>query len=690
MNLSKSNIIFYLFSICIFLVFSTDFYGQNVEEEVEDEQEDSEIVIEKETDSEDIEDQNIEGIPNLEDNPDELDELDESIEEIVITSRKIDQEKKEVNDAITVISRKEIEQSGAKTLDEILRNKSGLDLVQFGGATQDTRFITRGTNDSHTLVMLDGIPLNEIKTHRFRSLHTIPLRAIERVEYIRGNQTTLYGPMASGGVINIITQKTIRAKDEKKVNLIGEAFYGSHNFHDFGLGLKGQSNEYNFLVFGQYNGSDGFFKPRDGATDNSVVFSGGYQFDPFSKFNIVGFYSQRIMQYRDFVDTGHDSRRKRSQATFGMSYKTVFGDGFYEPILKVIYKNGNEYSNYARFSKGKKSISISSIQSDTFILSLQNNFYLLEGKNIFSIGLEYNRDEFFDSKVDHGKSRNAKTIYVMNQFRVISGLDFDASGRVDFTDSTYGWEDKTLFNFKVGLGYRFIDDRRSNFSFLRLRGNISNGKSLPTALQITRKKKDVGILEPEKVFMVDGGLDLYFLRDNIQMELTFFYTKVSDIIARNIEREYLNGAEVKSTGLEIETKVNLPIGFLLRGSYTYMDSKRKNFGKDIVTPQYLASHKFNVSLNWNYFDPWNINISSFYKGKRPGIFRRTYKDGPKMIKEDLPSHLILNVSTWYQIIPELKAIARLNNITDQYYEDYLKVPSDKFNWYIGLVFDISV
>ena len=93
MNLSKSKIIFNLFSICIFLVFSTNFYGQNVE----DEQEDSEIVIEKETDSEDIEDQKIEGIPNLEDNK------DESIEEIVITSRKIDQEEKEVNDAITVI-----------------------------------------------------------------------------------------------------------------------------------------------------------------------------------------------------------------------------------------------------------------------------------------------------------------------------------------------------------------------------------------------------------------------------------------------------------------------------------------------------------------------------------------------------------------------------------------------------------
>ena len=680
MNLSKSKIIFNLFSICIFLVFSTNFYGQNVE----DEQEDSEIVIEKETDSEDIEDQKIEGIPNLEDNK------DESIEEIVITSRKIDQEEKEVNDAITVISRKEIEQSGAKTLDEILRNKSGLDLVQYGGATQDTRILTRGTNTGNTLVMLDGIPLNEIVSHRFRSLHTIPLRVIERVEYIRGNQTTLYGPMASGGVINIITQKTIRAKDETKVNLIGEAFYGSHKFHHFGLGLQGQSNEYNFLVFSQYNGSDGFFKPRDGATDNSVVFSGGYQFDPFSKFNIVGFYSQRMMQFRDFVDTGHDSRRKRSQATFGMNYRTVFGDGFYEPILKVTYKNGNVYSNRASFKKGKKSIRFSLYQSDTFILNLQNNFYLLEGKNIFSIGLEYNRDEFFDSRVDHGKSRNAKTIYVMNQFRVISGLDFDASSRVDFTDSTYGWEDKTIFNFKVGLGYRFIDDLRSNFSFLRLRGNISNGKYLPTISQITKKKKDVGILEPEKVFMVDGGLDLYFLRDKIKMGFTFFYTKLEDIIAKNLEGETLNGADVKSKGLEIDTKVILPIGFLLRGSYTYMDFQRKNFGKDVVTPHYLARHKFNISLNWNYFDPWNINISSFYKGKRPGTFSKTYKDGPKKIKEDLPSHLILNLSTWYKIIPELKAIARLNNITDQYYEDYLKVPSDKFNWYIGLVFDISV
>ena len=125
---------------------------------------------------------------------------------MVVTATRTEIDPKELSAATTVYTRKDIERLQVKTVPELINGTSGVDMIQNGGYGQSTSTFIRGTNSTDLLVLIDGIRIGAVSSGT-SAFEFIPIDQIERVEIVKGPQSSLYGSEALGGVIHIFTRK---------------------------------------------------------------------------------------------------------------------------------------------------------------------------------------------------------------------------------------------------------------------------------------------------------------------------------------------------------------------------------------------------------------------------------------------------------------------------------------------------
>lgn len=131
---------------------------------------------------------------------------DISLAETVVTATRTETAVEQLATATTVFTRDDIERLQVRTLPDLLKTASGLDLTQNGGYGQQANVYMRGTNSDHMLVLVDGIKAGSV-TLGATAFSLLPIDQIERVEIARGPQSSVYGSEAMGGVIQIFTRK---------------------------------------------------------------------------------------------------------------------------------------------------------------------------------------------------------------------------------------------------------------------------------------------------------------------------------------------------------------------------------------------------------------------------------------------------------------------------------------------------
>lgn len=127
-------------------------------------------------------------------------------DEMVVTASRFKQPVSTVLAPTDVVTRDDIDRWQAKSLNEVMRRLPGVDIAQFGGLGQGSSMYIRGTEARHVLVLVDGIPLARTGIINSVDFNQIPISLVQRVEYIRGPRSAVYGSGAIGGVINVITQ----------------------------------------------------------------------------------------------------------------------------------------------------------------------------------------------------------------------------------------------------------------------------------------------------------------------------------------------------------------------------------------------------------------------------------------------------------------------------------------------------
>ncbi len=180
-----------------------------------------------------------------------------TLDEVIVTASRTAQTVDETLAPVTVITRKDIEQSQAKDVAELLRKVPGIQIARNGGIGSLPSAFIRGSNSSHTLVLVDGQRLNNATagTPEFQYLNP---EQIERIEVVRGPRSSLYGADAIGGVIQIFTR---RGKGEPQFS--AKAGVGSRNTNELGFNLGGEVDSTRFNLNASLYETGGFDTTND-------------------------------------------------------------------------------------------------------------------------------------------------------------------------------------------------------------------------------------------------------------------------------------------------------------------------------------------------------------------------------------------------------------------------------------------
>ncbi len=160
---------------------------------------------------------------------------------------------------IVVITRDEIRKRGYNDLVELLKDVPGFDLTMFYGPEYANVYQRgfRQNNTEKTLLLFDGIEENDLWTNWAYIDRQYPLSNIERVEIIYGPASTMYGPNAFAGVINVIMQNSVDAiKPGRNIGISANVSYGTYNTSTVDLSISGKKRNISFTVTGRLYHSD--------------------------------------------------------------------------------------------------------------------------------------------------------------------------------------------------------------------------------------------------------------------------------------------------------------------------------------------------------------------------------------------------------------------------------------------------
>jgi vitamin B12 transporter len=171
------------------------------------------------------------------------------IPETIVTATRIPTPEDRVPAAATIITRRDIEERGYRTLTEALQFVPGMRVVQSGGIGQQSSAFVRGSASRHVLVLLDGVPINDpSEPNGAFNFGNDLLGDIERIEIVRGPVSALYGSSAIGGVVNLITR---RAPANTPLQAFGEVSGGSNRTLGGYAGVAGTTATYDYLAMAQ-------------------------------------------------------------------------------------------------------------------------------------------------------------------------------------------------------------------------------------------------------------------------------------------------------------------------------------------------------------------------------------------------------------------------------------------------------
>jgi outer membrane receptor for ferrienterochelin and colicins len=185
-----------------------------------------------------------------------------AVDAIVVTGSRTERPLGEAPVATEVITRKEIAESGAQNLGDLLEEQPGIFVDRgVGGAAPQLQ----GLPADYTLILIDGVR-QPGRVGGVIDLDRFSIEDIERVEIVRGSASALYGSDAIAGVINIITR---RAK--KPLDVTGQASYGAYATLDLSAGVGVQRSTWSSRMSGGYHSRDAFdLDPSDVATSQSA------------------------------------------------------------------------------------------------------------------------------------------------------------------------------------------------------------------------------------------------------------------------------------------------------------------------------------------------------------------------------------------------------------------------------------
>lgn len=597
---------------------------------------------------------------------------DVDLEKIVVSASRIEEPVGATASSVTVISDKTMQSKGIFAVKDALREANGLDVASSGGPGSTTSVFLRGASAGQTRVMLDGVkiydPTSTDASYDFAHLNT---NNIERIEILKGSQSSLYGSDAMGGVINIITRKGL---GKPKILLLSEggSFYTSREM----LEISGQSDKLHFSFGSSRLDSKGFSKakeknnnPEDDAYQNSA-FSLRLDYDiiPDLTLGLINRYTHTRTELDDYDYTND---RPSDDSDRLLTNDEGLSSLFLEQKISDFYKHKLQLSftrNYRRGRDDTDEYEREWYDGKTYQLDWQS---VLDFSGVDKVitGFNYLREKadtyYYSSgwESDFPKSTsNIKGVFIENKLNPFDNLFFNATYRID--DHS---EFKDYDTYKVELSYLWdkIDTR--------IRTLYGTGFKSPSLYQLSSPPTAWGPignpnLIPEESQSYEIGFEQGFFKRKFLADITYFHTHFKNLIDFASGTGYINLSKARTSGIETSLKVKKD-NLTSKLGYTLLDTENKENGDELLK---RAKNKANLEFNWNLVK-WDLNFWLGYVGHRSD-----YKN--KLLK----SYTLANLSLNYKINKNLTTFGRIENLFNEKYEETKNYQTAPFSIYGGM------
>ena len=612
-----------------------------------------------------------------------------TLDEVVVTANKMAQKQSTTGKVVTVITKSDLEKMGNKNLATLLQEQVG---VTVNGSSNNAGSVqtifTRGASGGRTLVLLDGIPVNDPSfINNDLDLNLFATSSIERIEICRGAQSTLYGSDAIAGVINIITT----SKDiSRPLQINASSILGSFGTQKNNLQVAGKKNKWSYSGRLAHTNSNGFSAANDTTGKNNfdadyykgLAVHGQINYAATEHFSVKAFsmynkYKAGVdagvfRDDRDFtienssllLGTGFVYKKKNFQITGTYQHNTLDRNFLNDSAHKTsTWFEKNDYAAASDYAEIYTSVKLSDRLTALAGLDYRKGSYSQDYLSVSGWGpYKFN---------DPTRYAEQSAIYGSLLYTSLNKkLTLELGGRAN-KHSVYGNNQTFTFNpsFAVNANTRIF-------------ASVSTGFKAPSLYQISINDK----LDPEKATSYEAGFS--YQNKSLQTRLVYFNRQTANGIDYNyINYQYFNYVKQAVNGLEFEIRKSIAHQISAFANYTFLAGKETTqnriTNKDTITYDYLLrrpAHQLNMGISAQVNTKLRLEITGRYASKR-------YDVGGYAVRDILlKSYVTLAANAGYQLNKHWRFTADIQNFTNTKYYEVYGFKTMPLNASVGAVF----
>ena len=569
---------------------------------------------------------------------------DDELPVVVVTASRTEQVVTDTLPHTTVIDRDAIEKTPMQDVVSLLRTQSGVSVRQSGGQGALSGISIRGGEPRHTLVLIDGVPLNNISAGT-AALEQIPLSAIERIEIVRGNVSALYGSQAVGGVVQLFTRK---AQNENSLTLRAAA--GTHNQVQASAQVN-LSGEKVAATFGISHERIQAVSAQNAAAMKKIVPYGDVNPDKDGYKNETGY--------------GHIRYRPNDKNEFGLRFSESRGKNRYDNAYSSadsIQSNRTRVSNVSVYSDNRLS---DNWHSNVRVSQLSDRSYDYDSPVFFGTGVSLFKTrttEFAWQNDIHTKAGEVVVGVSRSNQRLSSDTVYDNVKR----NTTSLWAGYTLDKNRHHLQVNARTDKltglkRENTGSIhygfdltskwRIQAGYSNGFAAPNFNELYYPDYSNPNLRAEHANYAELGLQ--YNGDGYGSRVTVFNTLYRDKIGSDPDTFLpVNINRARARGIEYHGWMDL-YGFDVNLGLTYQSVKNRETGERLLRqPRFMGSLGVGKTMG-----KWQTQVDW------------TAQSGMNDVSQSKVSGFgVLNAAVYYAPIKEVKIGLALNNLLNRHYQ----------------------
>ena len=596
------------------------------------------------------------------------------VDPVVVTATPVATPAEQLGASVSVVDGEDFQTYHYPTVDEALRSVPGVEIRRSGAYGKTSSVTIRGANANQVQVLVDGLRVKSPTLGQV-DLSDLSPDLIERIEVIRGAQSTLYGADAIGGVVNIITRRgtggPIQASVQQEV--------GNYDTLVSRATVHGAWKILHYALSASHFESNGQFQNDE--TDTNAV---------SARFGATLPWDSTL----DFIF-------RYNKNDIGVPVKGVFPGP--QPIHPIINRNARSQSETTIFSLEGKTRPVPwwetrgrvgryensagfqdpvdpGVAFDSPVFSQVNverreaewvNSFLIGKWSTSSVGLEHRR-EIGESRNTFRAVSETESVFFEQQLRFFERLFLTGGFRVE-DNSVWG----TTTTERGSLAFLIKE------TGTRLRGSAGTGFRAPTFNDLFFPGFGNPVLQPEESLSYDFGVDQKLWNNRIRLGLTYFQNEFKNLITCCIPIPTapfggpFNVGRARSAGVEFTSEVDVLPNLVASLNYTYTDSE--NLATDRLLPR-EPRHRWNIGLTWEPIAKLSLFTQVHVVTEQLEAFGEVYNSGHTRVDVGGTWRILERMG----LLKKLELTARIQNLLNEGYAEVRGFPALGINALVGV------